>query len=89
MQVDKYLKQTREKWTNFASKNPHLDFYAGQFTCDIVFRKSRHAKSIHDLKMMGVALIFPRVDEVGSAHWGKLKKYQEATLSIKIQYTAL
>ena len=39
--------------------------------------------------MMRVALIFPRVDEVGTAHWGKLKKYQGATLSIEIQYTAL
>ena len=61
--------------TNFACKNPHFDFYAGQFTCDIVFQKSRHAKAIHDLKMMRVALISPRVDEIGTAYWGKLKKY--------------
>ena len=61
--------------TNFACKNPHFDFYAGQFTRDIVFQKSRHAKAIHTLKMMRVALIFPRLDEVVTAYWGKLKKY--------------
>ena len=75
--------------TNFARKNPHFDFYAEQLTRDIVFQKSRLAKTIHDLKMMRVALIFPRVDEIGTAHWVKLKKYQRATLSIKIQYAAL
>ena len=57
-----------------ASKNPHFDFHAGQFTRDIVFQKSRHAKAIHALKMTRVALIFPRVDEIGTAHRGKLKK---------------
>ena len=31
-------------------------------------------KAIHALKMMRVALIFPRLDEIGTAHWGKLKK---------------
>ena len=59
--------------TNFAYKNLHFDFYAGQFTRDIVFQKSRHAKAIHALKMMRVALIFPCVDEIGTGYWGKLK----------------
>ena len=63
--------------TNFACKNPHFDFYAGQLTRDIVFQKSCHAKTIHDLKMIRVALIFPRVDEIGTAHWGKLKNTRE------------
>ena len=30
-----------------SGKNPHFDFHAGQFTRDIVFQKSRHAKAIH------------------------------------------
>ena len=58
--------------TKFACKNPHFDFHAGQFTRDIVFQKSRHAKAIHALYMTRVALIFPRVDEIGTAHWGAL-----------------
>ena len=53
--------------TNFACENPHFDFYAGQFTRDIVFQKSHHAKDIHAPKMMRVALIFLRVDEIGTA----------------------
>ena len=53
--------------TNLACENPHFAFYAGQFTRDIVFQKSHHAKDIHALKMMRVALIFLRVDEIGTA----------------------
>ena len=60
--------------TKFACKNPDFDFHAGQFTRDIAFQKSRHAKAIHALKMTRVALISLRVDEIGTAHWGKLKK---------------
>ena len=59
---------TRKMDANFACKNPHFDFYAGQFTRDIVFQKSHHAKAIHALKMMRGALIFPRVDEIGTAY---------------------
>ena len=80
LKVCKVLKKfteanTRKMDTNFAGENPHFNFYAGQLTRDNVFQKSRYAKDIHALKMMRVALIFPRVDEIGTAYWGKLKKY--------------
>ena len=52
---------------NLACENPHFAFYAGQFTGDIVFQKSHHAKDIHALKLMRVAHIFLRVDEIGTA----------------------
>ena len=40
---------TRKMDTKFAYKTPHFNFHAGQFTRDIVFQKSRHAKAIHAL----------------------------------------
>ena len=64
---------TRKMDTKFACKNPHFDFHEEQFTRDIVFQKSRHAKAIHALKMTRVVLIFPRVDEIGTAHWENTK----------------
>ena len=53
----------------FACKNPHFDFHAGHCTS-----KTRHAKAAYVLKITHVALVFPRVDKIGKARWGKLKK---------------
>ena len=36
---------------------------------------------MHAFKMMRVALIFPRVDEIGTGHSGKLTKLWGATLN--------
>ena len=68
---------TRKMDTKFACKNPHFDFHAGQLTRDIVFQKSRHSKTIHTLLMTRVVLIFPRVDEIRTAHWVNSKNSRE------------
>ena len=75
--MQSFKKMTNHMDTNFVCKNLHFDFHAGQFTRDIVFQKSRHAKAIHALKMTRVALIFPRADEIGTAHWGNSKNTRE------------
>ena len=54
LKVCKVLKKiseaiTKKMDTKFACKNLHFDFHAVQFTRDIVFQKSRHAKAIHAL----------------------------------------
>ena len=56
LKVCKVLKKireanTRKMDTKFVRKNLHFNFHTGQFTHDIVFQKSRHAKAIHALKM--------------------------------------
>ena len=66
-----YQSNTRKMDKNFACNI--FDFISRQFTRDIVFQKSRHVKALQSLKMTRVALILPRVDEIGTSHWGKLE----------------
>ena len=82
LKVCKVLKKfteanTRKIDTKFACKNPHFDFHAGQFTRDIIFQKSRHAKAIHAQRPVLLSYFHAWIKlgqltgEIGTAHGGK------------------